>query len=230
MGQGWISFSEDKMCMLQRQRKTRKPCETCGLHLERCLCSLIPRLDLRTRVCLVIHRRELKRTTNSGRLAVQALVNSEMRIRGSQDRQVLDLTEVLSAPYRSLLFYPGEDAHELTSEFVGESPQPIQLIVPDGNWRQASKVGLRHPELAQIPRVKLSSLNTATQHLRKEHRPEGMSTLEAIARALTIIEGEERIRPLFQLYQEKLKRTLEGRGLTHHSPEKPSPVPGPGDT
>lgn len=213
-GQEVNSFSEEKMQMLNRQRKTKKPCEACGLHLERCLCALIPRLDLRTRICLVIHRRELKRTTNSGGLAVRALVNSEMRVRGSQDREVLDLSDLLELPYRSLLFYPGEGAQELTPQLVAQSPLPIQLIVPDGNWRQASKVGIRHPELSALPRVKLSAINTATQHLRKEHRPEGMSTLEAIARALAIIEGDEKVQPLFELYQEKLKRTLAGRGIS----------------
>jgi DTW domain-containing protein YfiP len=39
-----------------------------------------------------------------------------------------------------LLFYPSEDAVELDKELVAQDQKPIQLIVPDGTWRQASKV------------------------------------------------------------------------------------------
>ncbi|MBI2209610.1 MAG: DTW domain-containing protein, partial [Deltaproteobacteria bacterium] len=47
-----------------------------------CICGSIPRLDLSTRVCLIVHVNELKRSSNTGRLALRALVNSEMRVRG----------------------------------------------------------------------------------------------------------------------------------------------------
>ena len=61
-------------------------------------------------------------------------------------------------------------------------------------------------------RIKISAKNTATQHLRAEHFDAGMSTLEAIAQALGIIEGAEAKDALLKLYQLKLSRTLKGRG------------------
>jgi len=172
---------------------------------------MILRLSLRTHVALIVHAKELKRTTNSGRLAVQALVNSSMHVRGLGP---LDLSSLLVPTYRSVLFYPSDDAVELTSAFVAESLLPLQLIVPDGNWRQASKVASRHPELASLPRVKISAPNTAKFHLRAEIFPEGMSTLEAIAQALRVIEGEAAFAPLMALYQAKLRGTLLGRGVS----------------
>ena len=42
--------------------------------------------------------------------------------------------------------------------------------------------------------------------------PEGMSTLEAIARAIGILESREAEAQLLALYSEKLNRTLRGRG------------------
>ncbi|MGZ3722161.1 MAG: tRNA-uridine aminocarboxypropyltransferase [Bdellovibrionales bacterium] len=196
--------------MLARKRKTKNPCPGCSLHLQRCICSLIPTLSLRTHVALIVHAKELKRTTNSGRLAVKSLLNSSLHVRGLGP---LDLSPLLSSEYRSVLFYPSDDAVELTPEFVAESGLPIQLIVPDGNWRQASKVASRHPELASLPRVKISAANTARHHLRAEIFPEGMSTLEAIARALRVIEGDVAFEPLMALYRAKLHGTLLGRGV-----------------
>lgn len=170
----------------------------------------MPTLNLRTRVSLIVHAKELKRTTNTGRLATKVLTNSEMRVRGEGP---LDLSSLLSSEYDSLLFYPSADALELTPSFVAGLSRPVQLIVPDGNWRQASKVHSRHPELRQIPRVKISSPNMARYHLRAESSPEGMATLEAIAFALRVIEGEEIFRALHGVYLAKLERTLQGRGV-----------------
>jgi DTW domain-containing protein YfiP len=200
-----------KLKPTNRLRKTKDPCPNCSLNRALCLCSLIPSLHLKTKICLIIHAKELKRTTNTGRLALKALINSEMRVRG-ETHEPVDLSDLLVPEYRTLLFYPSEEARELTREFIAEDPRPIQLLVPDGNWRQASKVHGRHPELSDVVRVKISTANTSEFHLRVEHMEEGMATLEAIAEALAMIEGEEVGKKLRDLYQEKLRRTLQGRG------------------
>ena len=177
-----------------------------------CFCARIPQLSFATRVVLVVHAKELKRTTNSGRLATEALVNSEVRVRG-EGREPLDLSDVVKSDYHSLLFYPADNAVELTPELATTLPRPIQLIVPDGSWRQAAKVHTRHPELAGVTRVMISRPNLARHHLRKESSEYGMSTLEAIAQVLAVLEGPERAAPLFELYREKLSATLKGRGV-----------------
>ena len=194
--------------MIERQRKTKAPCPGCGLHLQRCICELMMALPTRTRVCLVVHAKELKRTTNTGRLVVKALSNSQMLVRGLGD---LDLSTLLTPNYTSLLLYPSENAIELTDEFVRTLQPPIQLIVPDGNWRQASKVHTRHQELQDIPRVKLPLPAQREMHLRNESHPYGMATLEAIASALSIVENPKTGDYLQTIYQAKLKQTLAGR-------------------
>ena len=195
----------------QRKRKTKNPCPRCGLHLKLCICLIIPNLPLKTKIILVIHAKELKRTTNTGRLALAALPNSEMKVRGDK-ASPLDLSHLEDANYTTLLLYPAADAQVLDENYRQTLTKPVQLIVPDGNWRQAGKVHLRHPELATYPRVMLNQPNLATQHLRAETSSFGMSTLEAIARAIGILEGRDAEAALLRLYQAKLKNTLLGRG------------------
>ncbi len=196
-----------------RQRKPKSPCLKCFLNSSLCICSLLPTLDLKTKISLIIHAKEMKRTTNSGRLALHCLTNSELRIRG-ESKQSLDLSDLLEPSYHSLLFYPSEDAAELTMDYLRLiSNKPIHLIVPDGNWRQASKVQTRHPELKNIPRVMLKRPNLAKFHLRAESSEFGMSTLEAIAHALGLIEGPLVGEELLKVYNAKLERTLLGRGI-----------------
>ena len=180
------------------------------------MCAELPRLELRTRVTLVIHRHELLRSRNTGMLAVRALVNSELRIRGAS-RAMLDLTDLLSPHYRSLLYYPTSDAVELNSELVAADLRPVQLIVPDGTWRQARKIHSRHPELKDVLRVKISTPNDSTYQLRAQSRPEGMATLKAIASALGVIEGDQVAAQLMRLYRARLDRTLSARGLLRPS-------------
>jgi DTW domain-containing protein YfiP len=145
-------------------------------------------------------------------LALRALANSEMRIRG-EGRETLNLKDLLIPRYRTFLFYPSDDAAELTKSLVLQERTPIQLIVPDGTWRQARKVHYRHHELKDVPRVKIGAPNDSTFQLRAQSRPEGMATLQAIAHALGVIEGEPVQAQLMKLYHAKIERALLGRGI-----------------
>lgn len=192
--------------------KAKQRCTVCGASLTLCMCAEVPRLELRTKISLVIHHREIFRSSNTGLLAHQSLVNSELRIRG-EGRETLDLSDLLSPHYRTLLFYPSADALELTRELACQDPRPIQLIVPDGTWRQAQKIHSRHPELKNIPKVKISTLNHGTFQLRAQSRPERMATLQAIACALRIIESDLVAAQLMKLYHARVDRSLRARGL-----------------
>jgi DTW domain-containing protein YfiP len=183
-----------------------------------CFCAEIPSLSLKTRVSVLIHAKELKRTTNTGQLATLALINSQLHVRGRKD-QPFNPNDCLDAAYQSILFFPSDDAVDLTDDLLPSlipalfTGKPINLIVPDGNWRQASKVHTRYPEFANLPRVKISAPNPSQYFLRKETMPEGMATLQAIAEALGVIEGLDVRDQLAKLYEVKLMRTIRARGI-----------------
>jgi DTW domain-containing protein len=185
-------------------------CEECRLWRPLCICSLIPKFDLNTKVVILIHNRETKRTSNTGRLAHLILTNSEMRVRGKLDTP-LKTADLVSPGRRSLLLYPTDDAVELNEDFIGSSAEPITLIVPDGSWRQASKVPHRETGLAVVPRVKLSLGRSTEYKLRMESKPNGLATFEAIARALGIIEGPHIQSKMESIFKIMVERTLWAR-------------------
>ena len=125
---------------------------------------------------------------------------------------MLDLKDLLTPQYRTFLFYPADGAVELDEELVMQERRPIQLIVPDGTWRQARKIHSRQHELKDVQRVKISTPNNSAFQLRAQSRPEGMATLQAIAYGLGVIEGDLVRAELMKLYQAKIERTLIGRG------------------
>ena len=174
------------------------------------MCALIPRLETRTRVVLFLHRAEDRKSTNTGRLATECLVNSEVQIRGYQShptpRFVCDPTS------QPLLLFPDEGAIPLTRFPSAAFDRPVVLVVPDGTWRQASKVRNRVPGLKELPCVSLPPDVPSIYRLRAEAHEHGLATMEAIARAMGILEGAHVRVALEHVFRAMVERTLWARG------------------
>lgn len=199
---------------MSRRNNASRRCERCRMHQSLCVCALIPRIETRTRVLLVIHRSEDRKPTNTGRLATECLVNSEVVVRGHRGSQV----EALPIPEETtpVLLYPAEDAVPLAelAPKLRDTGRPVTLIVPDGNWRQASKVRNRVPGLRDVACVTLptSAAKPSTYRLRAEAHAHGLATIEAIARALGILEGSAVEEALEVPFRAMVERTLWARG------------------
>jgi DTW domain-containing protein len=189
-------------------------CARCRMHASLCLCGLIPALVTRTNLVLVIHRAEDRKSTNTGRLAALAISGSRVVVRGRDADPADELT--WSADTRPLLLFPHEDAVPLASfaSMAGDH-RSVTLIVPDGTWRQASKVRHRVAGLRDVPCVSLPVGEPSIYRLRAEAHPFGLATLEAIARALRVLEGDRGAEvegALLQLFRTMVERTLWSRG------------------
>lgn len=179
----------------------------------RCFCDQIPTLSLATRVIVVAYKREIHAPSNTGRLATLALSNSVLLARGDQ-YQPYRLTEYLLPGSPSLVLFPSEEAEPLSEARLDQMTRPFNLVVPDGNWRQTAKMIRRDSDMAQLPRVTLPMGNPSAYRIRTERKQEGLATIEAIARALGIIEGTEVQVALENLLAVKVSRTLASRGVT----------------
>jgi DTW domain-containing protein YfiP len=181
------------------------------MHETLCICALVPRLATRTRLELIVHYREERKPTNTGQLAARCLERSSISIVGDRDRPL-----ERAAPTEDelpLLLFPADDAVSIT-QFAG-SERPIVLVVPDGNWRQASKFRKRIPGLAAMPCVVLPDTGPTDYRLRAEPHEGGLATFEAIARALCILEGDAGPaieREMLAVFRVMVERTLWLRG------------------
>jgi DTW domain-containing protein YfiP len=108
-----------------------------------------------------------------------------------------------------LLLFPYEGEAEPLRPF----DRPVTLFVPDGNWRQAFKVRARVPGLSQVPCVTLPPGPPSIYRLRSEAHAEGLATIEAIARAMGILEGVHVQDALEHVFKAMVERTLWARGL-----------------
>jgi DTW domain-containing protein YfiP len=181
------------------------------MHETLCICALVPRLETRTRLELIVHCREERKPTNTGQLAARCLQRSNISIVGDRERP-LELAPV-TADEQAVLLFPADDAVPITH--FAASERPIVLIVPDGTWRQASKMRKRIPGLATMPCVTLPEAGPSNYRLRAEVHEGGLATFEAIARALCILEGEAGPQieaAMLAVFRVMVERTLWLRG------------------
>jgi DTW domain-containing protein YfiP len=172
---------------------------------------MIPRIVLQTRVVLLMHTGERVLTTNTARLAAKALPNSEIRIRGRKDER-LSLADLEQAGRRPLLLYPSSHAAELNAELVAGLTGPVTLIVPDGSWAQMRRFVRRDRTLAGLSHVKLPPGPASTYRLRVQPDAQSLCTLEAVARAIGILESAPAQQQLEALLRVMVERTLWSRG------------------
>lgn len=199
---------------MSRRDHVEARCAVCRMHATLCICALVPRLHPRTRLTLIIHYREARKPSNTGQLAARCLARSRVEIIGKRGQAIE--APVVHDGELPLLMFPDADAVPI--ERYAASERPIALFVPDGNWRQASKVRRRGPGFCEMQCVTLPAARPTEYRLRAEPRAGGLATLEATARALGILEGaagpaiEDAMLAVFRIMVE---RTLWFRGKLH---------------
>ena len=165
-------------------------CPRCLLQHRVCLCAAIPTVVTRTRIVIVRHHLERWRSSNSGRLAHLALPNSEIVEHGGA-AGVAVLPPLTGA---WLVFPEGEPVH------AAPVPPPGQLVVLDATWSQARRMFRKLAGLRGLPILRLPDAPMPAARLRESPAPGRVSTIEAIARALRLIEGDAAADPLEALF------------------------------
>jgi DTW domain-containing protein YfiP len=141
-------------------------------------------------VVIVRHHLERWRSSNTGRLAHLALPSSVLVDHGGQDGPAV-LPPLAGA---WLVFPAGEPLHD------PPSVPPRQLVVLDATWAQARRMYRKLSALRGLPVLRLPEAPMPAARLREAPAPDRVSTIEAIARALRLLEGDAVAEPLEQLF------------------------------
>ena len=196
--------------MALRRNSQRTRCMTCMVHTDNCYCDKVERLKLITKVSFVMFKKERFLPSNTANLALNTLENSKVFHRGIQD-QFLPKDFLEESEYSPLLLYPGPEAQVLAPEVLKKFKLPINLIIPDGTWRQAKKTQAREPYLRGVPTVILPPTPKSIYPLRRQKFDHGLATFEAMAYALGIIEGHETQEILMENFKVMIEAHLVNR-------------------
>jgi DTW domain-containing protein len=171
-------------------------CPRCLLQQRVCLCAEVPTVATRTRIVIVRHHLERFRSSNSGRLAHLALPNSEIVEHGGSGGPAR-----LSALDGAWLLFP--EGEPMTA---APARPPRQLVVLDATWSQARRMYRKIDALRGLPILRLPDQPMPEARLRDSPGPGRVSTIEAIARALRLLEGDEVAAPLEALFTVAVRR------------------------
>ncbi len=200
-------------------------CPGCFAREEHCFCEAVSSLPSQNStehwVSLVIHARELNRTSNTGRWVHRCLPRSDVFVFGGKN-VTPDWNRLLRSDHQPLLLFPGA-ARTLSHQDIEGAP--LQLIVPDGNWRQAAKMTRWLATHWEIPKVSLPPGAISTFQIRKDrHHEGGLATIEAIAHAFRVLGEPDVSSHLWTLFRQLVQSTLAARGLQDRFAESTSPA------
>lgn len=125
---------------------------------------------------------------------------------GPNDPESMARASVL--PPNTALVYPSPDAPEVGSLSVSQRPDHIVLV--DATWHQAKTIVRSAPWLRDLPRIRLDRPAPGEYRIRREPRPNYLSTIEATIGALRALEPDtEGLDGLMGAFRRMVDRQIE---------------------
>jgi DTW domain-containing protein YfiP len=172
---------------------TAQPGRAICVHCQRpqltCLCALVRPTPHRTEVLVLQHPQEQRQAKNSVALLRLSLAHCEVVVGERFAPEVL--RSLLQRPERDTrLLYPDVPAAPAPPAPEVAADAALRLVVIDATWRKSLRMLLEHPALAALPRLALDApVPTRYRAIRAARRADQVSTLEATAQALAMLEG-----------------------------------------
>ena len=146
-----------------------------------------------TEVLILQHPLEVNHAKNSGRLLHLSLPGSRVLVGERLDEREWD--QAHGVPKYTVLLYPPTDPVGQASFIKAdpirmEDPAQVRLVVIDATWRKSRKMLHLNPALQKMPRLALEAVPSSRYLIRKAHKPEQLSTLEATCAALMQLGGD----------------------------------------
>lgn len=193
--------------MSKRKENSYKRCPRCKIQFSLCFCDHFQKYPNTTPISILMHFKELPLSSNTAILTQENLSNCRIYLRGHPESERNKSIELLKEK-KNLVLFPDENAIDI-KEFKGED---VHLIIPDGSWRQAKKFKRREAKLQDLQTVKVNIDHTSEYLLRKQINEYGLCTLEAIAYALSELEGNDVKEHLLAKLKVLNERVLISRG------------------
>lgn len=188
----------------------RPACPQCLRAQRSCICRWRRVLVPVPQVLILQHPMEMHQAKGTGRLLHLSLQDSVLAHGEQFDDAFLHALlyrPVGDSAVQPVLLYP-DTPDSGAAPAAGRVPAPdfsqphgLRLVILDATWRKSRKMLHQNPLLRQLPRLSLNDPPVSRYHIRKAHRADQLSTLEAACHALAQLEGDTRhYQPLLQAF------------------------------
>lgn len=169
----------------------RAKCPRCHSPLSRCICTFTPN-NLTSPLPFIIlrHHQEKNHYLNTAKILALSIENCHIF-----DGEVFNESIFNSFPNIKnwALLFPTENALTFSMQTTSKTPSIEGLIIIDGSWKKAKKIFYLNPFLQTLPSLKLEKNYQSIYELRRCHRENFLSTLEAYAYFLTEQNAENKL-------------------------------------
>ncbi|WP_066962236.1 tRNA-uridine aminocarboxypropyltransferase [Microbulbifer sp. Q7] len=188
--------------------KSVKRCAQCQMAEYACMCPWRPVAESRMDFVLLLHRKELFKPTNTGRLIVDVFPETRAflwnRLEAPQG-----LKAILEDPERDcFIVFPADGTENCARHVVRDLPQTSRqttLILLDGTWKQCSRmIGLSR-WLDKVPCLSLPETLVRSYSVRDSGRSHRFSTAEAAISCLLLggeAEPADTLRHYFSVFNQ----------------------------
>ncbi|MBR8844628.1 MULTISPECIES: tRNA-uridine aminocarboxypropyltransferase [Pseudoalteromonas] len=164
----------------------RNTCPVCQFPTKTCVCSYIGNvIPNATQVIIMQHPSEVKVAKNTAKLLALQLDSFALYV-GENTTDFEELINFCNGNHVALL-YPNSHAKTLTTEH-NRAQNLDAIILLDGTWKKATKLYKLNPWLSQLPSFQFDSVNASEYTIRKSKHEYSLSTLEAAAQFLEIVD------------------------------------------
>lgn len=171
----------------------RPSCPKCHYPVKACLCESIEQVEISTELIILQDPSEVGHAKNSVRLLSLVIPDTQVVV-GETPDDFSQLQRQLNASAKPIyLVYPCDESQNAAK--VNFDSGAIILLL-DGTWRKAYKLLQLNPWLLQYPALHLDLESASNYTIRKASRSDSLSTLEAVAMMLNIIEPAVDVSPL----------------------------------
>ena len=191
-------FLNDQEHLEDEGSRGRKHCQDCYRPCEVCWCKYLPNppITCKTKVIVLQHPRESRRAIRTCRMLELGLrPGSCLVFEGTSFtcENSSPVSSLLTQP-NTFLLYPGKEAkclnHLCLMKDKQDSGDALTLVLLDGSWREAKAILRNSPLLLTLPRLTLKAGQPSEYVVRSQPALGGLSTLEAAARAIEVLEQQ----------------------------------------
>ncbi|MCQ3828516.1 tRNA-uridine aminocarboxypropyltransferase [Microbulbifer elongatus] len=195
--------------------KSVKRCSDCQMGEFACMCAWRPRAESAVDFVLLMHRKELFKPTNTGRLIVDAFAGTPVFLWNRLEAPG-ELADILQDPARNcFIVFPADGTENGSRPVVREIPRSKKkttLILLDGTWKQCSRmIGLSR-WLDPVPCLSLPESLVRSYAVRDSGRDHRFSTAEAAISCLLLMQQERAASALQNYFRVFNQHYLATRG------------------
>jgi DTW domain-containing protein len=191
-------------------------CPRCSLPPRWCTCDMLPPVETRLAIEVLIHRLEQCRPSSTGNLVGRAVAGTVCHVFQRGNRYFPETGYPADTPDddRELwVLHPSGDPLPLRPAAESTAQPPPTVLLLDGSWRQAGEMLASMHGRGRCVRLPDAATSEPSRYwLRNQARPDQLCTAEALMGVLTAVGEPEAARRLRLHFELHVYATLRVRG------------------